>query len=359
MLRGGQSVNDTSLNERMLKPLGLSADAEETYRCLARHPRIELPALTELLGWPAQRTETCVRELLDVGLIRYSLEQPEQLHVVNPEASLVPLLTRQELELLDRQKEVIASRAAIEQFVAEYDSRVAATGYAGAERLIGVDNVRARLESLIGEVETELMGFSDGGPQSEQSLAAARPLDEAVLGRGVRVRAVYLASLVNDGPTARYVEWMHQHGAEIRTAVTLPLRMIIADRKAVLVPMNVEDSSQGALLIRDAGVVAALCALFEVTWQQSSAFGDSREVRDAMGLTRQEHAVVALLAEGHTDDVVARRLGVSVRTCRRMTADLMVRLDARSRFQAGVQAVRAGWLMGDDAFLEAREADPA
>jgi DNA-binding CsgD family transcriptional regulator/sugar-specific transcriptional regulator TrmB len=352
-------VSEGSLNERMLKPLGLSADAEQTYWCLARHPRIELPALTELLGWPEQRVERCVHELLDVGLIRHSLEQPGQLYVVNPEASLVPLLTRQELELLDRQQEVIASRAAIEQFVAEYESRVAATGYAGAERLIGVDNVRARLESLIGGVETELMGFSDGGPQSEESLAAARPLDEAVLGRGVRVRAVYLESLVNDGPTARYVDWLHEHGAQIRTAVTLPLRMIIADRKAVLVPMNVEDSSQGALLIRDAGVVAALCALFEVTWEQSSVFGDDRDARDAMGLTRQEHAIVRLLAEGHTDDVVARRLGVSVRTCRRLTADLMVRLDARSRFQAGVRAARAGWLMGEDAVLDAPEVDSA
>jgi hypothetical protein len=35
---------------------------------------------------------------------------------------------------------------------------------------------------------------------------------------------------------------------------------------------------------------------------------------------------------------------VSLRTARRMMADLMSRLDSRSRFQAGSEAVKRGWL---------------
>ncbi|WBQ08252.1 LuxR C-terminal-related transcriptional regulator [Kribbella sp. CA-293567] len=335
----------------MLRPLGLSADAEQVYRCLVQQPRTELPPLAERLGWSLARTEAGVEDLLELALVRYSWENPRELHLVSPEASLVPLLTQHELVLLDRQKEVVASRVAIEQILAEYGDRVASSGYADAERLVGVDNVRLRLEALISEVEFDLMGFSDGGPQSAESLEAARPLDQALLSRGVRMRVVYLESLVNDGPTARYVDWLSERGAQVRTVATLPLRMIVADRKAALVPMDATDSSQGALLIRDAGVVAALRALFEVIWEQSRIFGTCRPGRDAVGLTSQERAVVQLLAEGHTDEVVARRLGVSVRTCRRLMADLMVRLDARSRFQAGVAATRAGWLLDDDPLL--------
>jgi len=46
----------------------------------------------------------------------------------------------------------------------------------------------------------------------------------------------------------------------------------------------------------------------------------------------------------NTDEMVARKLGVSVRTVRRMASELMAELGARSRFQAGVRASERGWL---------------
>ena len=44
------------------------------------------------------------------------------------------------------------------------------------------------------------------------------------------------------------------------------------------------------------------------------------------------------------DEQIARALGMSVRTVRRRVADLMDELGADSRFQAGVEAVRRGWI---------------
>ena len=41
---------------------------------------------------------------------------------------------------------------------------------------------------------------------------------------------------------------------------------------------------------------------------------------------------------------IARTLGISLRTTRRRVAALMAELGADSRFQAGVEAVRRGWL---------------
>jgi len=57
-----------------------------------------------------------------------------------------------------------------------------------------------------------------------------------------------------------------------------------------------------------------------------------------------ELLLLQLLADGAKDESAARSLGVSVRTVRRMVADLMRRLEARSRFQAGILAKRRGWL---------------
>ncbi|MFH8492087.1 response regulator transcription factor [Streptomyces longisporoflavus] len=61
-------------------------------------------------------------------------------------------------------------------------------------------------------------------------------------------------------------------------------------------------------------------------------------------LSSTERALLRLAAEGCTDAAAASRLHVSHRTARRMMAALMERLGARSRFEAGVKAVRLGWL---------------
>ena len=57
--------------------------------------------------------------------------------------------------------------------------------------------------------------------------------------------------------------------------------------------------------------------------------------------------VVTLLARGLKDDAIARRLGVSVRTVRRLISATIDDLQADSRFQAGVVAVQRGWVAGD------------
>lgn len=51
-----------------------------------------------------------------------------------------------------------------------------------------------------------------------------------------------------------------------------------------------------------------------------------------------------LLASGLTDRVAAAHLNISERTYRRQVAELMDRLGARSRFEAGVRAAARGWV---------------
>ncbi|MEU4221706.1 helix-turn-helix transcriptional regulator [Actinoplanes sp. NPDC026623] len=59
-------------------------------------------------------------------------------------------------------------------------------------------------------------------------------------------------------------------------------------------------------------------------------------------LDEREAMLLALLADGLTDESVAIRLGISERTVRRTMASIMLRLGARSRFQAGLIAARLG-----------------
>ena len=54
--------------------------------------------------------------------------------------------------------------------------------------------------------------------------------------------------------------------------------------------------------------------------------------------------LLQLLAAGQKDEQIARALGMSLRTVRRRVADLMTELGSDSRFAAGVEAARRGWI---------------
>jgi DNA-binding NarL/FixJ family response regulator len=58
--------------------------------------------------------------------------------------------------------------------------------------------------------------------------------------------------------------------------------------------------------------------------------------------------ILERLREGHTDDVAARQIRVSLRTYRRHVAAIMRDVGANSRFQAGVRAVELGLLSDVD-----------
>lgn len=184
-----------------------------------------------------------------------------------------------------------------------------------------------------------------GGAQPQDTLDASRPLDAALLERGIPMRTLYQASVRNDPPTLDYARWLTSQGAQVRTAAILPLRMVLFTGQAALLPVDPDHTRRGAVQLQGPGILTALAALFEAIWDQADDFGTATDrEHDDNGLTGQERQLLRLLAQGHTDAIVARRLSIGVRTARRMMAELMTRLGARSRFEAGAEAVRRGWL---------------
>jgi DNA-binding CsgD family transcriptional regulator len=63
-----------------------------------------------------------------------------------------------------------------------------------------------------------------------------------------------------------------------------------------------------------------------------------------VALTARELEVLALLAEGASNKLIARRLGISAHTAKYHVASLLEKLDAVSRTDAVAQAARIGML---------------
>lgn len=65
---------------------------------------------------------------------------------------------------------------------------------------------------------------------------------------------------------------------------------------------------------------------------------------DAQRLSKREREVLALVAEGNSNKVIAARLGISERTVKTHLTYIMTKLRASDRTHAVVTAVRLGWL---------------
>ncbi|MFT9474627.1 helix-turn-helix transcriptional regulator [Streptomyces sp. 11-1-2] len=328
----------------MLKKIGLTPDANDLYRAMLKAPRADLQEIANTLDWAPDRASAALEELAELALVRPSRERFGNLRLVDPEVSLRILLQSQEMKLQKLQKNLSEGKLAVARLISDYREEEARQGPQGIKIVHGLDAIQACIERHSHDCTEEIEVFVPHGAQSENSLHAARPLDLMLLERSVQVRYIYLDSIRNDRPTTEYAEWIGENGGQVRTVPHLPMRMIIWDRRTAIIPADPNAADRDVFLLTSSGPVAALQSLFDLLWQQGSGFGKPRSRNTDGDLGDQESAILGLLAGGLTDEVIARKLGVSVRTSRRITAELMQRLGARSRFQLGALASQQGWL---------------
>jgi DNA-binding NarL/FixJ family response regulator len=172
-------------------------------------------------------------------------------------------------------------------------------------------------------------GTGPGGP--------LRRADHDNLRRGVRYRILLTESVRGHPAAVLRLGRLVAAGAEIRTVAQVPTDVAVIDASVALL---VRDRSAGDVaMVSLPGVVDTVVALFERLWATGLPLTEADE------LCGRERELLALLSAGYTDESAAARLGVSVRTVRRMMSTIMTRLGARSRFQAGLRAADRGMLM--------------
>ncbi|MFG2332819.1 helix-turn-helix domain-containing protein [Streptomyces sp. NPDC048604] len=328
-----------------LEALGLSVFQEAVYRSLLTGSAEGVDELSTRLSISPCEVGDCLDQLLDMGLLQPSRDRTGMLRAVSPEIGFEVILRRHETELLCRQQQIAQGKEAMARMLAAYAHDRGGTDPGRGEELLGLDAIQRRLERLTQELQEECLAIEPGGAQSQASLDAARPLDERALHRGVRLMTIYQDSARNDPATHANARWLSDRGGQVRTAPETPPRLLIFDRRVAVVPIDPADTRRGALLTTAPGIVASLVTLFEQTWESAVSLGaDPRSGAGETGLSPAERGLLKLLASGLTDEAAGKRLGVSVRTVRRQMAVLMDRLDATSRFEAGLKAARRGWL---------------
>ncbi len=195
---------------------------------------------------------------------------------------------------------------------------------------------RMSIEQVIASARHEVLVLSSGA--NTGPVGAFRRLHRENVDRGVRYRAVFPDAERLSGK----VTSLALAGALVRTDTTVPTEVVVIDGSVALLPADA--SGDGVAVLRLPTAVGATVELFERIWSAAVALNPVDPVEDDHGgLTPRERDLLALLWAGYTDGSAGAKLGISVRTVRRTVADIMNRLGARSRFQAGAKAVDRGW----------------
>ncbi|MDL4770693.1 hypothetical protein [Actinomadura xylanilytica] len=174
-----------------------------------------------------------------------------------------------------------------------------------------------------------------------------RPLDESAamppppsLDDRVRCRTIYEAACTESPLGARLIEINARAGEEARFVPRIGMKAKIADEAIAMVPLTPTGAS-GALLIRSSVIVGALREYFELLWERAIPIGAAHA---GTPLSPVQTVILNLLAQGISDESIARQVSMAVPTVRRHIGVIREHLGAETRFAAGAAAVRRGWV---------------
>lgn len=325
-------------NEKLgeaLRLLGLDHAAARVYLTLLDRAPAPLSVIAAGAGMDGPELAGAYGALVDAGLASAAEAEADLVAPVPPAAGL----------------EILARHRAAEV----EESRIAVGG--------AFDSFRRQRLAAYNDDLVEVVTGEAVGPRIRQAWASAReqirqfesppyfPLpgatDDALatLARGVTQRVVYSReSLEHPGHLKEVIEPCVRAGEQARVLPSVPVKLVIIDEAYALVSLSIKEADvhNTMLVVQPCGLLSALMALFEQSWQNALPF-QGRTTRPG-GLPPADRRLLWLLAGGASDDVIARELGISRRTLYRRLQILMARLGAANRFQMALQAQRSGWL---------------
>ncbi|MFL6117564.1 MAG: LuxR C-terminal-related transcriptional regulator [Catenulispora sp.] len=305
------------------------------------------PELADPAGLSGPETREAENYLRRLGLIRQTVEGRPRMIALPPQAAVRSLIADEEAALSALNHRLDFTREALRLVATEFQSAHSQhLSVAEVEVVRGRDRVRAALESASACAQRTVAALHPGPAPTAEDLEYGLARNLEVLRRGVEMRTVHLHSVARLPHMVKYLDALQDAGGSVRQARTLPTRLIITDSALAILPVPPIDGEVAVMVVRGLLLVRFLESLFDHCWSSASSLGVAPRPGDGpMGGPTGPHAeVLAMLAAGMRDEGMARRLGVSVRTVRRMVAELMEQLRAGSRFEAGVAAARAGWL---------------
>jgi sugar-specific transcriptional regulator TrmB len=322
----------------MFESLGLDATEEAAYLKILSLESRSLAAIARALRISPSRLRVILERLEEKGLITQTPGKRPTFYATPPETAVEVLILR-------RREEMERARVAAAQLQREALTRGRSFDPLQlVEVLTGAEAADQRFQQLQLGLQQELLAFSKPPYISPVDNTA----EIEVLKRGVRYRILYESATFEVPGAIESIEASVVAGEEARVLPELPMKLILMDKHTAFMPLNLEQPYETAVLVvHGSAIVAALATLFEMLWEKAVPFGQATSGKPARGeetLGERDRRLVSLLAAGMKDSSIARELGHDPRTVRRLVRSLMDEIGASTRFQAGLQIARRGWI---------------
>jgi CRP-like cAMP-binding protein len=322
----------------VLTALGLSPEEERRYQQLLPLSGGPIADVATVLGTTSERLPDDLAPLIASGLVSLRDGQLS-----------VPALPALVSQLIDEQAETASrARERLRDLSQAIPFLVAASFQPGPgqmEDLGGLDgelsaggNALALLTDLIETSKGDLLWWRPDAWRMPRESAISVVVGRAVAS-GRRSRAIYPIRALREAPEV--LQARARQGEQVRVIDEMPTRMLVIQGTHAVLPEPLGFADEPRLLVRQPALVGALTLLFEAYWDQASALPDLDARRPRVDIRGN---LLRQLAAGAKDEQIARTLGLSLRTVRRRVAELLIELGVDTRFQAGVEAVRRGWL---------------
>jgi sugar-specific transcriptional regulator TrmB len=322
-----------------LATLGLSPEESLLYRALVGLGGTGVDDLAHRCQLSSAAVGDALVALERKGLVAQSAAVPGRWVAAPPGIALRALVNDRRHEL--EQAELVAAR------LAEVH-RTDAVGNVHdlVEVVVGASAVGQRFHQLqLGAVEEVCVLVTD---QPTAVPATENQAEDIAAARGVRYRIVLERDVLEQTSQAELVAVMRRN-EEVRVSDRVPTKLVIADRRTAMVPLEADSPDPAALVIHSTGLVQSLLSLFDFVWREAwplkfaSPDGDDI-VQAPPGPDEFDLQVLSLLIAGASDALVARQLDVGLRTIQRRVRSLMDATGASSRIQLGWAAYENGWL---------------
>lgn len=281
--------------------------------------------------------------VLQLGLLRPDPELAESYLAVPPDVAYASAAQPLEREIENHQKALAEVLLAIDGIRHVYD-KTHRQWVAPVETLDDSAMIATALQQAVQSCQEELLTAQPGGGRSPQTLMEALQRDLELNQRGVVQRTLYQHTVRTHAPTMAYIERVTDVGAQVRTLDEVFDRVIICDRRVAFIPGG-GDRSSSALMVQHPGLVNCLATMFEYMWARARSV-DRKSVsqRSALITNETRSAVLRLMVDGFTDEAIAKRLGMSVRTVATHVKKTSEALGTRSRPQLAYLIGKTGLL---------------
>jgi DNA-binding CsgD family transcriptional regulator len=309
------------------------------YRELRKDGTASADELREAAGLDEARAAAGWRWLHRLGLVR---TKDGVVEPAEPHAAIIRSMdayhaaTAEHLRNAQEMQQVMRSLMNVYQPVVAQDEAADV-----AVRFLGGDTHKKRMMIDLNEsVRFSCDSLHPGPMPPMEILESSLERDRTMLASGARVRAVYPRSCLHTPKYARYLQDLTGSGAEVRLIDHAPYDLVIFDRHTALLAADPEDPGNSLAVVVGAVLVKSYIALYEDFWLRGVMLDGTSPAGGHPDVTAQEGAVIRLMADGLSDDQIARKLSVHRRTVQRAIAKLMERLNASSRFEAGLKLAR-------------------